>query len=53
VKGRYGLALVILDGYDTITVDGASFPVSHNGFIRVFRVSRSASSSAGRRGNAA
>jgi hypothetical protein len=34
--GRYGLALVTLDGYDTITVDGVAYPIAHNGFIRVF-----------------
>lgn len=33
---RYGFAVVILDGYDRITVDGVTYPVPHNGFIRTF-----------------
>jgi hypothetical protein len=35
-SGRYGLGLVILDGYDHITIDGVRYPVTHNGFIRTF-----------------
>jgi hypothetical protein len=36
-KGRYVFSLVILDGYDRITIDGRTYPVLHNGFIRTFR----------------
>jgi hypothetical protein len=35
-KGRYTLGLVLLDGYDRITLDGRTYPVPHNGFIRTF-----------------
>jgi hypothetical protein len=35
-KGRYVFSLVVLDGYDRITIDGRTYPVAHNGFIRTF-----------------
>ncbi|MGE0027912.1 MAG: peroxiredoxin family protein [Thermoleophilia bacterium] len=36
VKGRYVFSLVTLDGYDRIRIDGVTYPVPHNGFIRTF-----------------
>lgn len=34
--GRYQFSIVVLDGYDRITVDGRTYPIRHNGFIRTF-----------------
>jgi len=36
VKGRYLFSLVVLDGYDRIRIDGRTYRVPHNGFIRTF-----------------
>jgi len=35
-RGRFSLALVILDGYDRIVIDGVERPVELNGFIGSF-----------------
>jgi hypothetical protein len=34
-KGHYEFSIVVLDGYDRITIDGTAYPIRHNGFIRV------------------
>jgi hypothetical protein len=37
VGGRYAFGIVVLDGYDTITVDGVAHPIPHNAFVRSYR----------------
>lgn len=35
-KGHYAFDIVVLDGYDRITIDGRTYPIRHNGFIHTF-----------------